>query len=570
MREPIPAPKPRRTIRFWLNCLAFACVLPGVLVSAGTIARSFQHGRAELEHDTVAMARAISQTVDTELSGFRSAMTVLSYSTLLDAEDLSAFHDQASKIVRAINGNTIVLADRTGRQLVNTLKPFGEPLPIRSSRDQLRRVIDTREPVVSDLFIGSVTKRPAIAIDVPVIRNDVVVYGLTIVITPERLRDILKRQKIPADWTVGIVDSSGTIVARTIGGDEIVGRSITPALREAIAKSAEGAFSGRTTLEGVRVFTGFSRSKLSGWSVAIGIPEASLYGGLWDSLAITIVAAILVLLASLFLAKYFSNRISRSLLTLSNAGASPTPATLEAIDIKEVRELGEVLHSSRQQIEQHAAERNILQRRIMAAHEQERLRLAHDLHDQTGQSITAALLDLKAISPFVSERGRERLRSLSHSLNEIGRMLHRIAWELRPASLDELGLTNVLQAYFEEWSRKHGVKVEFDCKDPKLDQYSDEVRTTVYRVVQEALNNVAKHAAATSLTAIIETIAGSLRLTIRDDGRGFEEPALPTRLGLAGMRERVSLIGGMLEVESSLGKGTTVTLRIPVGEKVLA
>jgi signal transduction histidine kinase len=433
----------------------------------------------------------------------------------------------------------------------------------------LRRVIDTREPAVSDLFIGSVTKRPAIAIDVPVIRNDVAVYALTIVITPERLSNILKRQQIPADWTVGIVDASGNIVARTIGGDEIVGRSITPALRGAIAKSAEGAYNGRT-LEGVRVFSGFSRSKLSGWSVAIGIPEASLYRDLWNSLAITVAAAILALLTSVFLAKHFSDRISRSLHTLSNAGANPTSAILETIDIKEVRELGEVLHFSRQQIERHAAERNILQRRIMAAHEQERLRLAHDLHDQTGQSITAALLDLKAIGPFVSERGRERLGNLLHSLNEIGRMLHRIAWELRPASLDELGLTTVLQAYFEEWGLKHGVKVEFDCKDPKLDQYSDEVRTTVYRVVQEALNNVAKHAAANSLQAIIETVGTSLRLTIRDDGCGFDELASPARLGLAGMRERVSLIGGMLEVESSLGKGTTVTLHIPVGDKVLA
>ena len=272
MHGPISGQKSRRTIRFWLSCLAFACVLPGVLVSAGTITRSFQHDRAELEHGTVAMARAISQTVDTELSGFRSAMTVLSNSTLLDAEDLSAFHDQASKVVRAINGNTIVLADRSGRQLVNTLKPFGEPLPIRSSLDQLRRVIDAREPVVSDLFIGSVTKRPAIAIDVPVIRNDGVVYALAIVITPERLRDILKRQQIPADWTVGIVDASGKIVARSVGGDEIVGRSISPSLSEAMARSAEGAFIGET-LEGVRVVTGFSRSKLSGWSVAVGIPE---------------------------------------------------------------------------------------------------------------------------------------------------------------------------------------------------------------------------------------------------------------------------------------------------------
>jgi signal transduction histidine kinase len=569
MRTPTAPAKSHRTIRFWLSWLAVACALPGVLISAVTIARSFQQERAGLGHDTVAMARAISQTVDTELSGLRAALTVLSYSPLLDAGELSAFHGQASEVVRAINGHNIVLTDRAGRQLVNTLKRFGEPLPMRRNLDSLRRVIDAQEPIISDLFIGSVTQRPIIAIEVPVIRHQAVVYSLAIGILPERLREILGREKIPAEWTVGIVDTTGKIVARTVGGDEMAGRSISPGLREAMTKSAEGAFNGRT-LEGVPVFSGFSRSNLSKWTIAIGIPEHTLFGVLWESLAITIVAAILVLLAGVFLAKSISDRISRSLLTLSNAGANPTPATLAAIDIREVRDLGQTLYWAHQQIERHGAERDDLRRRIMAAHEEERLRLAHDLHDQTGQSVTAALLDLKTIEPFVAEQGRRRLRVLSQSLNEIARMLHRIAWELRPASLDELGLTNVLQTYFEEWSRKRGVEVEFDCKDTRLDQYSDEVRTTIYRVIQEALNNVAKHADATRVSAMIEGVSGTLRLTIRDNGRGFDDSSASTRLGLAGMRERVLLIGGLLKVESSSGNGTMVLLSIPIKDKAPA
>jgi signal transduction histidine kinase len=289
-----------------------------------------------------------------------------------------------------------------------------------------------------------------------------------------------------------------------------------------------------------------------------------------ESLTITIVLALLVLLAGVFLARKISDRISLSLQTLSNAGAAPSPATLAAIDIEEVHKLGETLHSAHQQIERHAAERDELRRRIMVAQEQERLRLAHDLHDQTGQSITAALLDLKAIEPFVAEEGRPRLRILSKALNEIGQMLHRIAWELRPASLDELGLTNVLQTYFEEWSRKHGITVDFKCKDPRLDEYSDEIRTTIYRLIQEALNNIARHADATRASAVIETVSGALRLIIRDNGRGFDKSSTPERLGLAGMRERVSLIGGRLEVDSFLGAGTILSLDIPVEEKAPA
>jgi PAS domain S-box-containing protein len=218
------------------------------------------------------------------------------------------------------------------------------------------------------------------------------------------------------------------------------------------------------------------------------------------------------------------------------------------------------------------AERDDLRRRFMRAQEQERLRLAHELHDQTGQSLTAALLELKGIELLVNERGRERLRLLRRQMEEIGKTLHRVAWELRPASIDELGLASALANYISEWSAQYKIEADFHCGEPGLDEVSEEVRTTIYRVVQEGLTNIVKHAKQPAgVSVVIERVGATLRLLIEDDGCGFDAGPAQERagernggLGLAGMRERLALIGGELDIESSIGGGTTVCARIPL------
>jgi signal transduction histidine kinase len=218
------------------------------------------------------------------------------------------------------------------------------------------------------------------------------------------------------------------------------------------------------------------------------------------------------------------------------------------------------------------AERDDLRRRFMQAQEQERLRLAHELHDQTGQSLTAALLELKGIELLVNDRGRERLRLLRRQMEEIGKTLHRVAWELRPASIDELGLASALANYIFEWSAQYRIEADFHCGEPGLDRLPEEIRTTIYRVVQEGLTNIAKHARQPAgVSIVIERVGATLRLLIEDDGCGFDASPAQERagerngsLGLAGMRERLALIGGELEIESSIGGGTTVLARIPL------
>ncbi len=220
------------------------------------------------------------------------------------------------------------------------------------------------------------------------------------------------------------------------------------------------------------------------------------------------------------------------------------------------------------------AERDQLRRRFLQAQEEERLRLAHELHDQTGQSLTAVMLELKNIEPLVEASGRDRLRSIRKQMEQMGKSLHHVALELRPASIDELGFSGVLANYISEWSAQFGVEADFHCRDSHLDELSDEIRTTIYRVIQEALTNIAKHAhGATTASIILARTGAMLQLTIENDGAGFDPETavdLPNQrkrrgLGLAGMRERLSLLGGDLVIESSNDAGTTIFARIPLG-----
>src|SRR5579863_631187 len=216
-----------------------------------------------------------------------------------------------------------------------------------------------------------------------------------------------------------------------------------------------------------------------------------------------------------------------------------------------------------------------LRRHLSMAEENERLRLSHELHDQAGQSLIAAILELNEIDSLTSGPAHERLHLMRKRMEEMGKTLHRIAWELRPPSIHELGLRKALSSYIAEWSEQSGTEADFHCDDPKLDEVPDEIATTVYRIVQEGLTNIIKHAEhPADVSVVIRRPDATLQLIIEDNGCGFEVGAPGAKsgkrrgLGLEGMRERLSLIGGTLEVESAVGAGTTIFARIALdGQK---
>ena len=206
---------------------------------------------------------------------------------------------------------------------------------------------------------------------------------------------------------------------------------------------------------------------------------------------------------------------------------------------------------------------------IMANQEKERAYIARELHDELGQVLTALRMDavwfqerMKGADPLVTRRAQAMCKLIDKTIEEVRLM----AIRLRPGVLDHLGLVDALEWYVTDFERRTDVSCVFEhSKVPKVD---DNIAITAYRITQEALTNVARHAAAKHVFVTLHAKNGELMLQIRDDGSGFDQTLLQDAegLGVAFMRERAVLVGGFLEVDASPEKGTTVTFRVPLGK----
>ena len=212
--------------------------------------------------------------------------------------------------------------------------------------------------------------------------------------------------------------------------------------------------------------------------------------------------------------------------------------------------------------------------RLVHAQERERARIARDLHDEFGQQLTVLRHRLESLKKDIEEHDVStkvaELEAISHKLDQC---VDRITWELRPLTLEDLGLVPALQKYITDWCAHWNVACDLLASSLKKTRFNADVETNLYRIVQEALNNVAKHSKAKHVEVMFERRDDLLILVIEDDGKGFStfnKRLMVKGLGLTGMRERAALIGGSLEIESAPGKGTTIYVRIPAAAAMLS
>jgi signal transduction histidine kinase len=234
-------------------------------------------------------------------------------------------------------------------------------------------------------------------------------------------------------------------------------------------------------------------------------------------------------------------------------------ANLAAVAIQNTWLIGEVQTSNKQL---HA-----LSQRLMKAQEEERLHLSREIHDESGQLLSALMVQLGLLERDAGHLGivDQRIVELKRTADEIQNNLHQLAVNLRPASLDHLGLVTALQQYLQEFGRQYDIVVDLEAIGMEDKRLREEVETALFRVVQESLTNVALHAQATRVDVLINFRSNHVIAMIEDDGVGFT-PASPTvasHLGLFGMRERVEMLGGKLAIESSIGRGTAVNVEVP-------
>ena len=370
------------------------CVLPATLGSAFLFTISYRQQQAILERNTIATARALMQAIDAELFGVQSALQVLAASQRLASGDLASFYRQANEALPNIAGNYIVITDSTGQQRLNTLKPFGASLPKVLLSAQARQVFEHGQPTISDFSVVADIGRSAITLEVPVRLDGKVVYSLAMGIFADRLAEILRRQSIPPEWIAAVLDSSGTIAARTHSPERFVGERGSPGFLLRSADRAEGVTEA-DTLEGIPVLSAFSRSPRSGWTIAIAIPKSALSVDLWRSLGFNAAVTLAMLALSIWMARALSMRITRSIRSLhapALALGTPELLSIPQNEIVEVNDVGHALMKASLMIGERAIER------------------------EQGELATQQLIIAKQIADKTSRAKSEFLASMSHEL----------------------------------------------------------------------------------------------------------------------------------------------------------
>lgn len=417
------------TIRQQLVRLVSLTLLPAALCILLLIAYAMDRQHALIDNRTLNAAHALAHAVDLELARHQAALLALATSPHLAAGDLAAFHGQARQAQRDLDGDMLVLSDAAGRQLLDSQQPHGAALPPRADLSQARRVFETGKPSISDLFDGATVRRPLVAIEVPVrLPDGRVAYSLAMGVFPERLAGVLQRQDIPSGWVVTLFDGQGRIVARTRAADRFVGQKGPPVLVARMAQAAKGRVE-TDTLEGIPVAAVYSRSAMSGWSVAIGIPRGTLFRKLWMPIGGVIAGALVLLASGIAVALRLGTRISRSIRGLippAVALGHGDPFVVPALRLREADDVGRELVNASARL--HERERTLAL-------------VSHDLRSPIGAIIMGAgvIAHLAGRIP-----GGEPIRVLAGAHAEVARRMSGMVDDLLAISVATSGGRSML------------------------------------------------------------------------------------------------------------------------------
>ncbi|MEW5988245.1 MAG: histidine kinase [Chloroflexota bacterium] len=372
-----------------------------------------------------------------------------------------------------------------------------------------------------------------------------------------------------------VVDEQGNVLAHTFGdgfpGDLLAANSAGPDdHHHTIILSTE---EGKVWDTAVPIFEGRAGTARVGLS-EVGVRRAvtSVTGQL---LLTTILMSVVGVTAAALLTWFLTRPILRLAEAAQAVGQGDLGQRVPRWADDEIGDLADAFNALTETLQRAAAERSErdqLRARyvsgVMAAQEEERKRIARELHDSTSQSLTSLLVGLRALGnacdlPEVQQHVAELRGVAAEALRDV----HDLARQLRPSVLDDLGLPAALERYAADWQRRHALTVDLAMRGLKEERLPMEVETALYRIVQEALTNVARHAQATTASVLVERHDGVVRAIIEDDGRGFDPPVAgqtEQRLGLYGIRERAELLGGTLTIESEAGLGSSLFVEIPL------
>ena len=363
------------SLRLRLILLALAVFLPALVAALWVISGAYDSERASLQRSLRETTRALSLVIDRELGRRETVARLLADSPYLDAapglstQELHNFYEQARRATEGLGG-WVVLSSPRG-QLVNTLRPFGEPLPAAGSGQGNGFPFVTRGPTLTGLGRGAVSGEQAASFQVPVVRNGTAYLNVGLTVRPSELQRLVDSQRLPPGWISGVVDSEGVVVARTPDSARWVGQFATPEMRSRLADAAEGFFES-VSLDGKPSVAFFSKSESYGWAFVISVPREAFGSGLRRSVLEVAVGALALLTLAIGGALWVARGIAKPVYALQTAARS-----LEQGDVVEARSTGvlecdEVSKTLAQASRKIAQARSELEQRVAAAVRQTR------------------------------------------------------------------------------------------------------------------------------------------------------------------------------------------------------
>jgi signal transduction histidine kinase len=583
-----------RSVHTYLVGLIVGVLLPLLGFSGFLVIHSAWRAQETIAQSARNRTRMAAAAIENELASLRGRLFLLAGSLSLQTSDLSEFHTRARE---EFGGMTVVLSNAAGHEIVNTDLPYGDALPDNPDPETIREVAAHSRPRIADVARDPLTHQPVVTMSVPVTRDSQLVYVLSLDIS-STLPWILGELDLPDGWVAGVFDRQGVMIARNRDPDRYVGTLAQPEFRQRLRSEDEGWASG-ISREGIPLFNAFAHTRSGGWAINVGIPRDTLLAPVRQTTWLLILLGAATLSLAIMLAIAIGRRIARPIVGLVpiaeavGRGEITAPGLTGLTEVNIVaralcdagkqlrlaagqRETATAALSQSEQMYRALAEdlvrvdeqRNALLNGVVVAQEEERKRIARELHDGLAQYLTALHLKLNTLDQTGASRPQV-LTELRALIGELDQAVNRMAWELRPVALDELGLRRAVGHYLEEWAEmaQLQVDVEVDLGGRTL---PPAIEATLFRVLQEATTNVLRHAEASRVGVLLEIKDDAVRLIVEDNGHGFpaedgrSASATRRRFGLRGMRERLALVHGKLDVESSSDSGTTVFVSIPL------
>ena len=492
---------------------------------------------------------------------------------------LAAFHAQAVVALSNLRADSIVLVDRTGQLVLSTARPFGTPLPAIANPVLLQRILKTGEPGVSDLFLGPIVEKSIYTIAVPIKRDGSITHTLNATVRPARSLSVLTEQELPAGWIASIADSSCSIVARTHEMTKVLGRKVVPDLLNRMRVSREDSFE-TETLEGIPVLTAYSRSKVTGWTVAIGAPLVEIKGGIRRTLAEMLAVTLIALGIGLALAWFIGGRIAGAFTELvkpARALGSGQAVTVRRLPISEANEVGEALLEAAKLLDQ----ANRAKGDFLAS-------MSHEFRTPLNAILGfAQVMESGSPPPTLSQKksldqilkgGWELLELLNEVLNfaliESGNVIQ----TREPVSLAEVMLE--CRVMVEPLAKKRGIGLTFPQFETPCFVHAD--RSSIEQCLINLLSNAIKYNKPNGAIVVGYTLStpDSIRIIVRDSGAGLTPKQLAqlfqpfNRLGREGDKEKglglglavtkrlAELMGGTIGADSIVGVGSTFWLEL--------